>query len=42
VANEVGVENKVREAVRLLTELQDIDDELREIALERGDLPEEV
>jgi uncharacterized protein len=42
VANEVGVENKVREAVKLLTELQDIDDELREIAMERGDLPEEV
>jgi predicted nucleic acid-binding Zn-ribbon protein len=42
VANEVGLENKVREAVRLLTELQQIDDELKDIAMERGDLPEEV
>ena len=37
-----GMESKVREAVQLLTELQEIDDGLREIALERGDLPEEV
>lgn len=36
------MESKVREAVQLLTELQEIDDGLREIALERGDLPEEV
>jgi uncharacterized protein len=28
--------------VRLLTELQDIDDELKDITQERGDLPEEV
>jgi hypothetical protein len=36
------MESKVREAVQLLTELQEIDDGLRDIALERGDLPEEV
>jgi uncharacterized protein len=42
VTNEAGLENKVREAVRLLTELQAIDDELRDIQMERGDLPEEV
>ena len=42
MTNEVGLENKVREAVKLLTELQEIDDELRDIAAERGDLPEEV
>lgn len=30
------------EAVKLLAELQEIDDELREIGYERGDLPEEV
>jgi predicted nucleic acid-binding Zn-ribbon protein len=42
VTNEVGLENKVREAVKLLTELQEIDDELKDIAMERGDLPEEV
>jgi uncharacterized protein len=42
VTNEAGLENKVREAVKFLTELQAIDDELRDIALERGDLPEEV
>jgi predicted nucleic acid-binding Zn-ribbon protein len=28
--------------VKLLTELQEIDDEMRDITLERGDLPEEV
>ena len=37
-----GMESKVREAVQLLAELQEIDDGLREIASERGDLPEEV
>ena len=42
MTNEVGLENKVREAVKLLTELQEIDDELKDIAMERGDLPEEV
>lgn len=42
MTNEVGLENKVREAVKLLTELQQIDDELKDIAMERGDLPEEV
>ena len=42
MANEVGLENKVRDAVKLLTELQQIDDDLRDIAMERGDLPEEV
>jgi predicted nucleic acid-binding Zn-ribbon protein len=42
VTNEVGLESKVRESVKLLAELQEIDDELRDIALERGDLPEEV
>jgi len=42
VTNEVGLENRVRDAVKLLTELQQIDDELKDIALERGDLPEEV
>jgi uncharacterized protein len=42
VTNEVSLENKVREAVKLLTELQAIDDELKDIAMERGDLPEEV
>jgi predicted nucleic acid-binding Zn-ribbon protein len=36
------MESKVREAVQFLTELQEIDDGLRDIALERGDLPEEV
>jgi uncharacterized protein len=42
VTNEAGLENKVREAVKLLTDLQAIDDDLRDIAMERGDLPEEV
>jgi predicted nucleic acid-binding Zn-ribbon protein len=42
VTTQTGFENKVREAVKLLTELQEIDDELREIGYERGDLPEEV
>ena len=42
MANEVSVENKVRDAVKLLTEIQQIDDELKDIAMERGDLPEEV
>ncbi|HEY3294906.1 MAG TPA: C4-type zinc ribbon domain-containing protein [bacterium] len=42
MSNEVGLENKVRDAVKLLTELQQIDDELKDIAMERGDLPEEV
>ena len=42
VTTHTGVENKVRESVKLLTELQEIDDELREIGYERGDLPEEV
>lgn len=37
-----GMESKVKEAVQLLTELQAIDDDLRDIAAERGDLPEEV
>lgn len=36
------MESKVREAVQLLTELQELDDGLHDIALERGDLPEEV
>ena len=42
MTTEVGGDNRVREMVRLLTELQDIDDELKDISLERGDLPEEV
>jgi hypothetical protein len=42
VSNEAGLESKVREAINYLTELQEIDDELKDIALERGDLPEEV
>jgi uncharacterized protein len=42
VSNEAGLENKVREAIKHLTELQEIDDELKDIAAERGDLPEEV
>jgi predicted nucleic acid-binding Zn-ribbon protein len=42
VTTQTGLESKVREAVKLLTELQEIDDELREIGYERGDLPEEV
>ena len=42
VTTQTSFENKVRESVKLLTELQEIDDELREIAYERGDLPEEV
>src|SRR5512139_1218719 len=42
VATHTSIENKVRESVSLLTELQEIDDELREIGYERGDLPEEV
>lgn len=36
------MESKVREAIQLLTELQELDDGLHDIALERGDLPEEV
>jgi uncharacterized protein len=36
------MESKVREAIQLLTELQELDDGLQDIALERGDLPEEV
>ena len=42
VTTQTGFENKVRESVKLLTELQEIDDELRDIGYERGDLPEEV
>lgn len=42
MTTEVGGDNRVREAVRLLSELQDIDDELKDISQERGDLPEEV
>lgn len=42
VTTQTSFENKVRESVKLLTELQEIDDELREIGYERGDLPEEV
>jgi predicted nucleic acid-binding Zn-ribbon protein len=36
------LDTKVREAIKLLTDLQDIDDQLMDIGLERGDLPEEV
>ncbi len=36
------MESKAREALKLLSELQDIDDELKEIAGERGDLPQEL
>ncbi|MDD5087632.1 MAG: C4-type zinc ribbon domain-containing protein [bacterium] len=42
MSTEAGLETKAREAIQLLTELQGIDDELMDIALERGDLPEEV
>lgn len=42
MSTDVGMESKAREAIQLLTELQGIDDELLDIALERGDLPEEV
>lgn len=42
MTTQTSFENKVREAVKLLAELQEIDDELREIGYERGDLPEEV
>lgn len=42
VSNVASFEHKVREAITLLTELQQIDDDLRDIAAERGDLPEEV
>jgi predicted nucleic acid-binding Zn-ribbon protein len=42
VTTQTTFENKVRESVKLLTELQEIDDELRDIGFERGDLPEEV
>ncbi|MBU0509784.1 hypothetical protein KKH27_13245 [bacterium] len=42
MSTDVSLENKAREAIRLLTELQDIDDELEDITRERGDLPEEV
>lgn len=42
MSTEAGLENKVREAIKLLTELQEIDDELRDIRMERGDLPAEV
>lgn len=39
---QASIESKAREALKLLSDLQNIDDELREIAGERGDLPEEV
>jgi uncharacterized protein len=42
VNTEAGGDSRVRESVKLLTELQEIDDLLRDIAMERGDLPEEV
>jgi hypothetical protein len=42
VTNQVVTEFRVQEEVKLLTELQEIDDELRDLASERGDLPEEV
>lgn len=42
MTTQATIEAKAREAIKLLSELQDLDDELREIALERGDLPEEV
>lgn len=42
MSTEAGLESKAREAIQLLTELQGIDDDLTDIALERGDLPEEV
>ncbi len=42
VTTQASVESKAREALKLLAELQDIDDELKDIAGERGDLPEEV
>ncbi|MBI5059755.1 hypothetical protein HZB60_08255 [candidate division KSB1 bacterium] len=42
MTTQANVEAKAREAVKLLSELQELDDELREIELERGDLPEEV
>ena len=35
-------EAKARETIKNLAELQEIDDELTEIALERGSLPEEL
>ncbi len=42
MSTDASLESKAREAIQLLTDLQDIDDELRDIELERGDLPEEV
>jgi uncharacterized protein len=42
VTTQATLEAKAREAIKSLSELQEIDDELREIELERGDLPEEV
>jgi len=42
VSTDASLETKAREAIQLLTDLQEIDDELRDIAMERGDLPEEV
>jgi predicted nucleic acid-binding Zn-ribbon protein len=42
VTTQAIIEAKARETIKLMGELQEIDDELRDIALERGDLPEEV
>jgi uncharacterized protein len=42
VSNQTITEFKVQEELALLTELQDIDDQLHELFLERGDLPQEV
>lgn len=36
------IEAKARAMIKFLGDLQEIDDELKDIALERGDLPEEV
>jgi predicted nucleic acid-binding Zn-ribbon protein len=42
MSNQVITEFKVQDEIKYLTELQEVDDELRDLALERGDLPQEV
>lgn len=42
MTTQVSIEAKARETIKLLSDLQEIDDELKDIAFERGDLPVEV
>lgn len=42
MSNQTIVEFKVQEELKFLTDLQEIDDQLHELMLERGDLPQEV